>query len=272
MIQSHGPAPALRPFVRYYYQVEGLFDGRVALQPVPARSPEIIEFMLASHYTVERIDRGFTEACWPATLVGTRTHRCVNLYLSGRVDAFTIAFKPGGISALFGVPSDEMTNLDFDACDVLGSEISVLRQRLGEVSTIAERARTVDEFLLARRGDFDHASPAVKAARMVHMCHGAVRIDDLAGHTGLGMRQFERRFAREIGIPPKLYARIVRFEAALRTKSAQPGTSWTEVAHALGYHDQMHMVHDFKRLSGDTPSAIIGQLDMFVKPEVDTRS
>jgi AraC-like DNA-binding protein len=47
-----------------------------------------------------------------------------------------------------------------------------------------------------------------------------------------------------------------------------PDTRWTDVAHALGYHDQMHMVHDFNRLSGDSPTAIGSQLDMFVQPEV----
>ena len=83
-----------------------------------------------------------------------------------------------------------------------------------------------------------------------------------------GIRQFERRFRYEIGIPPKLYARIARFEAALRRKAAAPAMQWTDIAHALGYHDQMHMVHDFKRLSGDSPTAICGQLDMFVHPEL----
>jgi transcriptional regulator GlxA family with amidase domain len=84
----------------------------------------------------------------------------------------------------------------------------------------------------------------------------------------LGIRQFERRFRSEIGIPPRLYARIVRFEAALRRKAATPAMRWTDIAHALGYHDQMHMVHDFNRLSGDSPTAMCGQLDMFVHPEL----
>ena len=65
-----------------------------------------------------------------------------------------------------------------------------------------------------------------------------------------------------------MYARIVRFEAALRRKAAAPETQWTDIAHGLGYHDQMHMVHDFKRLSGDSPTIICDQLDMFVQPEV----
>jgi transcriptional regulator GlxA family with amidase domain len=97
---------------------------------------------------------------------------------------------------------------------------------------------------------------------------GSVRVSELARQTGLGIRQFERRFAREIGISPKLYARIVRFEAALQRRAVSPTTRWTEIAHALGYHDQMHMVHDFTRLSGDSPEAIARQLDMFVQPEL----
>ena len=50
--------------------------------------------------------------------------------------------------------------------------------------------------------------------------------------------------------------------------AAAPLTHWTDIAHALGYHDQMHMVRDFKHLSGDSPTAIYGQLDMFVQPEL----
>jgi len=271
VIQSHGPAPALRRCVRYYYQVEDLFESALALQPVPARSPEIIEFMFATHYRIERLDAQVVEECWPATLVGTRTHRGVNLFLSGRIDAFTIAFRPGGISALFGIPSQELTNCDFDAYTMPGGGISELRQRLGEATGFAKRVQVADAFLTDRRQDFDRPSAAIKAARMIHLCRGAARIDDLVDRTGLGIRQFERRFVREVGMPPKLYARIVRFEAALRMKAARPETRWIEVAHALGYFDQMHMVHDFKRLSGETPSVIVDQLDMFVQPEVAAR-
>jgi AraC-like DNA-binding protein len=97
---------------------------------------------------------------------------------------------------------------------------------------------------------------------------GCVRVSDLAHNAGFGIRQFERRFRYEIGISPKLHARIVRFEAALRRNAAAPETRWTDIAHTLGYHDQMRMVHDFNRLSGDSPTAIGSQLDMFVQPEV----
>src|SRR5687767_1559031 len=100
---------------------------------------------------------------------------------------------------------------------------------------------------------------------------GCVRVTELARSAGIGIRQFERRFRYEIGVSPKLYARIARFEAALRLKAAAPAMAWTDIAHALDYYDQMHMVHDFNRLSGDSPSVIGCQLDMFVRPEMLSR-
>jgi AraC-like DNA-binding protein len=271
VINSRLPVPALRRLVRYYYQVEGFFEAATALQPVPARSPEIIEFMFAAPYQVERIDSGTRSECWPIALVGPRTHHGVNLHLDGKVDAFTIAFRPGAVQALFGVPSSHLTNTDFDAPAVLGPDILRLHQDLGEASTLTERAALADAFLLLRCPDFDHPGAAVRAARVILRCGGSLRIDKIAARSGLGLRHFERIFTRDVGISPKRYARIVRFEAALRLKAASSGVKWTEIAHTLGYHDQMHMIHDFRSLSGYTPNSIIDRLDMFVKPEVEAR-
>jgi AraC-like DNA-binding protein len=57
-----------------------------------------------------------------------------------------------------------------------------------------------------------------------------------------------------VGVSPKLFARIARFEAALDRMARLPQGSWTEVAHRFGYYDQMHMVHDFSRFTGETPT------------------
>ena len=271
MISSLRPAPALRPFVKFYYQIDATLDPAGIQQPVPARSPEILEFMFATPYVVERLHHGTRQNACASALVGTKTHRHVNLSLSGRVDAFTIAFHPGGIAALFGIPSYELTDLDFDARDVLGGVIGSLRDQLGEQNGIADRARVADRFLAARLPDFTHDSAAITAARVIHRGNGAVQVAQLASHAGLGLRQFERRFREEVGIAPKLYARIVRFEAALRRKSTQPASRWSEVAHSLGYFDQMHMIHDFRRLSDETPTALGDQMEMFVLPEVELR-
>jgi AraC-like DNA-binding protein len=262
------PVPTLRHLIRYYYQVETHLTGRTAVQPVPARSPQAIEFTFGAPYEVRRLDRVGTRNAYPIALIGSQTFRRVELLMHGNIDAFTIVFQPGGVSTLFSVPAEELTNDDFEGEAVLGREVGELLRRLGDVSSFADRARVADAYLCATRPALDSISGIVNAATRVLSGSGCVRVSDLAHHAGLGIRQFERRFRYEIGIAPKLYARIVRFEAALRRKAAAPETRWTDIAHALGYHDQMHMVHDFNRLSGNTPTAISGQLDMFVHPEL----
>jgi AraC-like DNA-binding protein len=268
VIISSQPAPALRELIRYYYQVETHLVGRTALQPVPARSPQAIEFTFGAPYEVRRLDRGVVRNAYPIALIGAQTFRRVELIMQGKVDAFTIVFQPSGIFRLFSVPAVELTDNDFDGEAVLGRQFGELERRLSDVSSFCDRVRVADEYLCGRRPAFDSVSAISHTAAQVILNAGCVRVSDLADATGLGIRQFERRFRHEIGIPPKLYARIVRFEAALLRKAAAPEMQWTNIAHELGYHDQMHMVHDFNRLSGDSPSAICSQLDMFVRPEL----
>jgi AraC-like DNA-binding protein len=268
MFLCSNAAPALRHLIRYYYQVETQLVGRTSVQPVPARSPQAIEFTFGTPYEVHRLDRGGVRNAHPIALIGAQTFRRVDLVMHGRIDAFTIVFQPGGMSMLFSVPAEELTNEDFDGEAALGRGIGELERRLGDAVSFTDRVRIADEYLGAKRPALDSVGGMATAATEVNLSNGCVRVSDLAHKAGLGMRQFERRFRHEIGIPPKLYARIVRFEAALRRRAAAPETKWTDIAHALGYHDQMHMVHDFNRLSGDSPTAICGQLDMFVQPEV----
>jgi AraC-like DNA-binding protein len=271
VIVSHRPAFPLRPYVRYYYGLTCAIGGVEQLQPVPARSPQIIEFMFGTPYRVQRLHLGTTEVAHSIALVGAKTHRHVNLLLTGKVDAFTVAFEPAGFVSLFSMPAEDLTDADVDATSALGRTMDDLWQRLAQAGSFSSRVAVADVFFSARCPDFLAPSAIRRAARIMQACNGAVRIDGLAKRLDMSTRQFQRRFRSDIGITPRLYARIVRFEAALRRKAAARQPPWTEVAHSLGYFDQMHMIHDFKQLSGNTPTGIADHLDMFVAPEVALR-
>lgn len=271
MIRSSPPAPALRRLVRYYYEVRAHLAAQPVLQPVPARSPQAIEFTFGKPFEVRRLDQGRVERAHAVALIGSQTFRRVDLLMRGRVDAFTVVFQPGGLFALFGIPGEVLTNDHFDGEDVVGQPLRALRERLGNAVSFAERVRIADAQFSAAGVHWQNGCIPNAAAQLIASC-GRARVADLAGQCGFGMRQFERRFRHEVGISPKLYARIVRFEAALQRKVVHPESRWIDVAHALGYHDQMHMVHDFQRLSAGSPTSISDQLDMFVSPEVRSGS
>jgi AraC-like DNA-binding protein len=218
VIISAPSAPALRLLIRYYYQVEAGVMTAGMVQPVPARSPQAIEFTFGTPYEVHRLDQGVVENAHSIALIGAQTFRRVDLVVRGTVDAFTIVFQPGGLFRLFAIPGEVLTNDHFDAESALGRRVAKLHQRLGNVTSFNERVRVANDHLCLMRPSLESVDPVAKAAAYVLSRGGRVRVPELARSVGIGVRQFERRFRYEMGIAPKLYARIVRFEAALRLR------------------------------------------------------
>ena len=74
----------------------------------------------------------------------------------------------------------------------------------------------------------------------------------------MSVRQVDRLFARHVGIPPKVVARILRFQGALRALMRDPGCPLADVAANAGYFDQAHFVRDFRQMSGGVPRGYRG--------------
>jgi AraC-like DNA-binding protein len=196
----------------------------------------------------------------PISIAGPRTYRKFQVHLRGPMNSFGIFFRPLGLQTLFGIPHSLLVDGGFAGFEVLGSGIRQLWERMGEIDSFADRVRLADEYL---------GNPAQKAREPSVVgniaCHlfegnGAMGVGTLAGHAGLSVRQFERRFRNEIGIAPKLFARIARYQVALDAKIASPGLSWLTIAHQFGYHDQMHMIRDFQMLGGNSPGGILSEV------------
>jgi transcriptional regulator GlxA family with amidase domain len=130
---------------------------------------------------------------------------------------------------------------------------------LAEVATFAERVRVAENYFRPYAANALARTSIMKTARHILLRKGAVRIDEMAHHAALSVRQYERRFQDEMGLPPKLFARITRFQMALDAKRSAPVRSWLGIAHEYGYFDQMHMIREFQNLGGDAPGQILQQ-------------
>ncbi len=183
------------------------------------------------------------------------------MQLRGTLESFVIMFQPSGLHGLFSVPMTELTNLDYEADTVLGKFVTDAWQRLAECRSFAERVRFVEGLLLRRLLQLKSESGVGAAARRIMASGGHLNVSTIADSLGISVRQFERRFKNEVGMRPKLFARVSRFEAALDYKARFASTPWTQVAHTFGYYDQMHMVHDFTEFTGGTPSKALHELE-----------
>jgi len=264
------PSFALRPFVWSYGHTQGVISGQPLRVPLPARPKQVLMFFFQDRYDVHRHDTaghgtghgtGHGETSPRSMVAGPQTFYRLDLAILGIVDVFTIHFQPAGFHHLFGTPMCELTDASYDADGVIGVHSTVLRQRLSSVSTFEERILIAEKYLLRRvraRGDLDQVA---REANRLFASNGTCTVARMAARVELTERQLERRFLAQVGVSPKLYSRVVRFSAALDRKLNSPGTSWTDIAHDFCYYDQMHMVHDFRDLAGDSPTRFLGRIN-----------
>jgi AraC-like DNA-binding protein len=272
MIGILEPAAPLRDFVRCYVHNEEWLPNQTVIAPVPARTAPAIEFTFGDPYEIGLNGRSGCERAHPVAVIGAQTFRRVELAMRGHVETFLVIFQPGGLFRLFSIPLRALTNQHFEGVAVLGRTIDDLADRLSACVSFAERAERVNRYLLRRCSSGNALTCIAAAANDLQLSNGSLRISDLAARTGLSVRQFERRFITEIGVAPKLYARITRFEAVLNRSKESPNVRWTEIAHELGYHDQMHMIRDFRALSDSTPGAVTPEFRRVAVPQVSAMS
>jgi AraC-like DNA-binding protein len=255
------PAPVLRDFVRIYAQrrVTAFESGAaMVVEPFPARLEQTLEFQFGELFQVHHWN-GESELTDHSALVGAHVDGCTRIDLQPGVVSFAIFFNPTGYSRLFNFPAAELANRNYDAA-LISTRIGHIRERLGECQTFAARVKVIESFLISHLANLSRNDATAVIAEHIFKVKGAVLISKLASGAGLSLRQFERNFVRDMGFTPKLFARVARFQAALDEKLVHPFRSWADIAHHLGYFDQMHMVRDFELLGGATPRHVLQEI------------
>jgi AraC-like DNA-binding protein len=256
-LQRIEPDPRLARHVRCYRARLADLGPRTVRRPLPARADVILEFYFATPHLVEVQRTGERERAPLAVVVGPQTHRRVDLILSGRMDVFTVAFEPTGLHALFRLPMSQLTDVALEADHLFSPlEAQSLYQQLAEAPDLAARAQIMDGALLQRLATLP-PDPIALAVQRIQRDPVSAAIPALAAGAGLSERQFRRAFEARVGMAPKLYARILRLNAALEAKAAAPATSWTEIAHQFGWFDHAHLDKDFLALAGASPSRFV---------------
>ena len=256
------PCAALRPYIWCYGQSQGQIDKDPLIVPLLARPKQVVTFFFGDPYRLHFRDSGVCETSPHTVVVGPQTHHRLDLSVLGNIDAFTIHFQPAGFYHLFGVPMAELRDATYDLPAVIGKDLRIVEQQLADTCSFGERIQLIEAHLLDRLGNTGKLNSVGETANRLFANNGLTGVAEMAAGSCLTPRQFERRFLEQVGVSPKLYARIVRFNAALDRKLRSHYRTWTEIAHELNYYGQMHMVHDFQDLAGDSPARVIARLDI----------
>lgn len=253
------PRLELRPYVRTFVQRRIDPASPLIVEPTTAQLEQILAFDFGTPVEMRFPDKPIHMSDI-TSVGGAQTRFACHMHLKGGVESFGIFFWPTAFAHLFGIPASELTNRHGDSEGMVGHSVRALWNRMGETASFEERVLIAEDFLLYRAARARAGNTIVAAAEHIFCCHGAVKIADLAYQCSMGMRQFEREFRLQTGASPKTFARVARFQAALDAKLAAPQRTWLDIAHSFGYHDQMHMIHDFKTLGRSCPSQLISEI------------
>jgi AraC-like DNA-binding protein len=191
----------------------------------------------------------------PPLLVGMRSEHSV-IETAGLQSMMGVIFRPGGTCPFFDFPADEFYHQEIPLDSIWGPAASRLRDRLREAVTLPERFRVLEAALLGRAKKRLELHPAVQYGLAEFQQAPHIRsVLDVTRDAGLSRRRFAQLFREQVGITPKLYCRVLRFQHIVRKLSTGAPVDWADVALAGGYCDQAHLAHEFRAFSGIAPGA-----------------
>jgi AraC-like DNA-binding protein len=181
-----------------------------------------------------------------------------------RPGAFVVGarLRPHAAALLTGVPQHLLTGNIHELASVdraLATRVSQHLSGRHDPRNLMDAFEQVLAAAFATRIDaatFCPSASLVRAVTMATRAHGLVRVDDLATTAGVSARQLERQFAVHVGLSPKRFLRVLRFQRVLAALREPTGTSnWADVAARHGFYDQAHFINDFRAFTGETPGA-----------------
>jgi AraC-like DNA-binding protein len=248
-------SPALRPFVERLWWLEGPAET-IAAEPIPPDGRT--EIIVHGGDPFAQVDDAGAIRVQERVLFAGQLTRAVRLRPRGHARVIGAHLRPHAAHALFGVPQRDITDSIVDLRNVHRRLARRLRDDVagrdsGE-AMIAALSSALEAQAEAARPRMAGATAA--AVTIATRRKGLVQVADLAGAVGLSARQVERLFDERVGISPKFFLRVVRFQEVLRgIRQETNATTWAVRAAEHGFYDQAHFIRDFKTFVGESPGA-----------------
>jgi AraC-like DNA-binding protein len=245
---SYRPGPPLDQFVDYFWQIQGGQTPRLE-KILPCGSTELVINLKNDAINIHDAEqpeqyRRFSGAVFSGTY--SRPFICNALQHEAIMG---VHFKAGGAFPFLNADANELTNAHVSLEDLWGRAGLELRERVSTAATPHQRFRIMESILRKRlRGD---ATNQVQVA--LNLLTTGVLVRDVAQELGLPQRRFIQLFSSHVGLTPKIFCRVQRFQRARVLAEQLETPDWAELALACGYFDQSHLINDFHEFSGSTP-------------------
>jgi AraC-like DNA-binding protein len=250
---SYRPGPPLNEFVDYFWLIQGGQTPRLE-KILPCGTIELVINLKNNEIHIHDLEqperhRRFSGAVFSGTY--SRSFICNALQHEAIMG---VHFKAGGAFPFLDTDASELTDAHVNLADLWGRSGLELRERLCTAATPQHRFRIMEGAL---RGHLHHHTTRQlqmkMALNMFAMGGSGALVRDVARELGFSQRRFIQMFSSHVGLTPKAFCRILRFQQARVLAENLDTPNWAELAVTCGYFDQSHLIRDFQEFSGSTP-------------------
>lgn len=259
-IKVYRPREELKPYVRYYYVLESDVPMRTLTFPIGC--PQMIFHRKCPLYIPE------LESSQAVFTISGQVNFAAHVECIHPTEMIVAVFHPHTISLFIDTPPCAFYDQEISGFDIENKPLNELAYKIIEMKMATDAVIVLENWLMTKiRHSINIAR--MQASVTATFRNPSLSINQLAEISCLGKKQFERVFREHIGLNPKEFARIVRFQRALRMM--QLGSqNYTDIAYVNGYSDQSHFIREFKQFSGLTPKALVEYQtpysDLFTNP------
>jgi AraC-like DNA-binding protein len=245
------PHPALQGFIKAFWYIRIKSDTpQSPINAVP--NPEQCLYFYPKSKPQAYFQGNNLVTAAPASIFGQGTKHG-QLHVPQDYLMFKIMFQAGGFYRLLGTPMTLFVDIPTDSEAVFGKEMSDIRDQIEQTDNFEKMVHIAENYFFKKIQQVKiDALPIDTVLQQLNWEHQ--NLDKLARQACLSSRQFERKFLERVGVSPKFYGRIVRFNTAMKGRMQQPNKSLMHIAYDYGYFDHNHLLRDFKQFTGSVPT------------------
>jgi AraC-like DNA-binding protein len=253
----HRPGPALSAFVEFLWYHE----DTIPLCPKERILPTGAVDLLINLYSEPlRLFDGGGEQWFSGAFVSGPHSACFTIDPTRPQVILGVHFKPGTAFLFLGLPANELLNTSIPLDYLWGDDAYTLHERLLAAQILDKQFSVLEEALLKRLMQSRTQHPVVPfAVKAFQNVSRNQKITDVTDQIGLSQQRLGQIFRDEVGLTPKLYYRLQRFNQVLHLVKKAPAVDWTDLALTCGYYDQAHFIHDFQSFSGLNPTGYVAR-------------
>jgi AraC-like DNA-binding protein len=257
--RTHTPAPPLSDFVDLLWYLEGYSVPHPRERVLPNGAIQIIIDLKHDRIATFTGENREIEGSVPPAIVAGASSEYVVIDTTTLDRIIGVQFKPGCAGPFLRVAASETLNRDVPLDAIWGGRCaSELRDRLIEAPTVDRKFRILEGSLLDRaRGNLTQNRVLHYAVYEFQSVPQSRSVAEVAAVTGFSAKRLIAMFREHVGMTPKLFCRIRRFQDALSRTASGKRVIWAQVAADCGYFDQAHFVRDFQAFSGINPTAYL---------------